>query len=107
MSGDADTVTPLERIAAQAGPLLRDRPWLYRRVHRISFTPAGLLRDHISIDFSIPDDLPVFEEIGNGRAIYFVPVMALRKWPPLLRMDLRDQHGEPFPLLTTGKNEHI
>jgi hypothetical protein len=94
-------------IARGAGSLLRDRSWLHRRVHRVSFTETGLVRNEISIDFSLPADLEPYEELADGRFVYFVPVLALRKWPPLMRLDLRDQDGHPFPLLTTGKNETI
>jgi hypothetical protein len=97
----------LTEIAASTGPLLRERPWLHRRVHRVTFTPDGLARNSISIDFTVPDDLPPFMDLDGERDVYFVPLMALRKWPPLMRMDLRDQHGEPFPLLTTPRNELI
>jgi hypothetical protein len=66
-----------------------------------------MARSEISIDFSLPRNFPVFQELGGGLGIYFVPLLVLRKWPPLLRLDLRDQFGNSFPLLTTQKNEAI
>jgi hypothetical protein len=98
----------LEQVAASSGRFLHTRrDWIHRRVQRISFTPSGMTITDVSIDFSLPDDFPVFEELDNGYGVYFVPLLVLRKWPPLLRLDLRDQHGEPIPLLTTRKNQGI
>jgi hypothetical protein len=49
-----------------------------------------MTRSAISIDFSLPPGFPVFEELETGLGLYFVPLLILRKWPPLLRLDLRD-----------------
>ena len=94
--------------AAACGPFLHSRrDWIHRRVQRISFPPTGMARTDVSIDFSLPDDFPVFDDLRNGYGIYFVPLLVLRKWPPLLRLDLRDQQGDPIPLLTTRKNQAV
>lgn len=103
-----ERMTSLVDVAAMCGPLLRDRSWLHRRVHKIMLTSEGFARSEISIDFTIPDGLPSLRSVGNdGPDVYFVPLIGLRKWPPLGRLDLRDQHGESFPLLTTDKNRAV
>ena len=82
-----------------------------------------MVRRKVSVDFSIPPALPPFHEGAHEsklRAVvrahprpasepnvYFVPVALLRKWPPLLDFDLRDEHGSPLPLLTTAKNREV
>ncbi len=100
--------TQLEATAEACGPFLHSRrDWIHRRVQRISFPPTGIARTDVSIDFSLPDGFPVFDDLRNGYGIYFVPLLVLRKWPPLLRLDLRDQHDEPIPLLTTRKNQAV
>jgi hypothetical protein len=99
---------PLREIARESGPALRDRSaWLHRRVHRLTFTPTGMVRTEMSLDFSIPDGLPPHEELAGGDGVFYVPVIALRKWPPVMRLDLRDNAGLPFPLLTTEVNQRL
>jgi hypothetical protein len=101
-------LSKLEGVAGRCGPFLHTRhDWIHRRVHRISFTPSGMMRTDVSIDFSLPTDFPMFDDLRNGYAIYFVPLLLLKKWPPLLRLDLRDQHDDPIPLLTSRKNQTV
>ena len=105
---DGSVQSKLEQVAAKCGPFLHTRrEWIHRRVHRISFTPAPLMRTDVSINFTLPDGFPMFDDLRNGYGIYYVPLLVLRKWPPLLHLDLRDQNGDPIPLLTTRKNQAI
>jgi hypothetical protein len=75
-------------------------------VERISFPSPEepVYRRHVSVDFTIPPDLvPVQEETG-GRGRYYVPLSLVLKWPPFLRLDLRDAVGHPIPFLTGAQN---
>ncbi|HEX8122439.1 MAG TPA: hypothetical protein VF549_14345 [Solirubrobacteraceae bacterium] len=97
----------LVEVAREGGECLIDTSgWLHRRVDKVSFVSPGMVCRDISVDFSIPRGYPVFRE-GEDRNTYFVPVHLLRKWPPLVRLDIRDPHGCPIPLLTSPKNRAL
>lgn len=104
--GDA---TPLEQIARQSAPilLLDTEQWIHRRVERVQYAESDLLRWHFSVDFTITEKFPCFENRGNGSGIYYAPVALLRKWPPLLNLSVRDEAGRPIPLLTLDKNRRV
>ncbi len=94
--------------ASNAGALLTPTTWVHRRVESLSFTEQLMVRRRISVDFTIPDDYqPFIASEDGGPALYFLPVALLRKWPPLMRLDLRSEEDQPLPLLTTGKNREI
>jgi hypothetical protein len=100
----------LADIARDSGVALRGTgDWLHRRVERIHFTEGFMIRRKVSVDFSIPPDLPPFHktEGDDNPNVYFVPVALLRKWPPLLDFDLRGEDGCPLPLLTTTRNRKV
>ena len=96
----------LERAGrAAAGALARQGDWIHRRVEKISFPSPEepIYRRHVSVDFTIPEKLiPVQPTAAPGR--YYVPLSLVLKWPPLLRLDLRDALGNPVPFLTGEQN---
>jgi hypothetical protein len=101
---------PLTDVARESGASLRDTtPWLHRRVERFCHTERLMVRRKVSVDFTIPNDLPPFRESpGEGEPnVYFVPVALLRKWPPMMDFNLADEEGRPIPLLTSQKNRAV
>jgi hypothetical protein len=99
----------LEEIAAAtARPLLLDtEKWIHRRVERVTYTDRELLKWHFSVDFTINEGfVPFVKHVGLPDE-YYVPVALLRKWPPLMNLDVRDEGGCPIPLLTAAKNRAV
>lgn len=82
-------------------------PWLHRRVEKVSYRRELLIRRQISIDFTIPGGLMPFAELASDEKIYYAPLSLLRKWPPLLNLDLRSEADVSVPLLTTRKNREV
>jgi hypothetical protein len=80
------------------------RDWIHRRVESLTFpSPASrIFRRDVSIDFTIPEIRSVKE--GRAPERYYVPLSVLRKWPPLLKLDLRTGAGVAIPLLTREQN---
>jgi hypothetical protein len=68
--------------------------WVHRRVQRIAYLEPGLQKMQVSVDFTVPP-----EPLGSH-----VPISVLPKWPPLYRLDFRDPHDRPVPLLTSEQN---
>jgi hypothetical protein len=100
----------LVAVGRSAAPVLRsEHEWVHRRVEAITFPfPDQLVyRRHISIDFSIPPGLRSIDDTKPGHRPYrfYVPLSALRKWPPLNRLDLRGEDGHPIPFLTGRQNQ--
>lgn len=97
----------LAKVGNAAAPAVASQSdWIHRRVERISFPSPEepVYRRHVSVDFTIPPDLlPVQEESGGAKRFY-VPLSLVLKWPPLLRLDLRDAVGRPIPFLTGEQN---
>jgi hypothetical protein len=97
-----DTLLAVGRAAAPA--LRTQHEWIHRRVESISFPLAqsAIARRRISIDFTVPPT----DAIPDGTSVrrHYVPLSILRKWPPMLRIDLRDGAGTPIPLLTAEQN---
>jgi hypothetical protein len=90
---------------AAAAALASQGEWIHRRVERISFPSPEepVYRRHVSVDFTIPEDLiPVQADAAEER--YYVPLSLILKWPPLLRLDLRDALDKPIPFLTGKQN---
>lgn len=58
----------------------------------------------MSIDFTIPEIQPVRVRGDAASERFYVPLSVLRKWPPLLRLDLRTGKDEAIPLLTRSQN---
>lgn len=84
--------------------LLRDwDAWVHRRVETVSLEhPVSFLR-RMSIDFTLPEDLPSLIRSGSGDPIYFVPLTLIKKGP-LTRFNLVDEHGAVLPLLTRRRD---
>lgn len=107
-AGTSEEYTKLERIARESGFALRDTTlWLHRRVERITYTDRLIFQRRVSVDFTIPERLPPFATRPDSRSVYFVPIALVRKWPPVMQWDLRDEHDTPLPLLTSGKNRRV
>ena len=87
--------------------LLDTSSWLHRRVDKVSYTGRALIRREISVDFSIPAGYPASRALQDGTQVYWVPILFLRKWPPLMRLDLRTQEGMPIPLLLSAENRIV
>lgn len=94
----------LEAVGRSAAEVLHNRhEWIHRRVESLSFpaSDANVDRRYLSIDFTIPTLTPV-DHAGHDR--YYVPLSLIRKWPPLLRLDLT-HNGQSVPFLTRTQNE--
>ena len=84
---------PERRRLAELSPsfataVLEPASWIHRRVESLSFTPQLMVRRLISVDFTVEADFPPYKEGKNGLHTYFLPVGLLRKWPPLMKLDL-------------------
>lgn len=84
-----------------------DPAWLHRRVESISFVDNRVVRRAVSVDFTIPSGLNPVREGVNGGDLFYVPVGALPKLPPLLNLDMVDDCGQSVYLLTTVENAVI
>jgi hypothetical protein len=73
----------------------------------VQYTDNETLKWHFSVDFTIEGNFDPFEELPDGSKTYFLPLALLRKWPPLMNLDLRDELGRPIPLLTSNKNRRV
>ena len=84
--------------------LLRDwDAWVHRRVETVSLEhPVSFFR-RMSIDFTLPGDLPSLLLTGSGDAYHFVPLTLIKKGP-LTRFNLVDEHGVVLPLLTRRRD---
>jgi len=101
-------VPPLAEVAAAgADALLSTHEWMHRRVYQLGYTARGLTQMRISVDLTIDDRFRPFQALEDGTYIFFIPVLLLRKWPPLLSLDLRDEAGRSLPLLTSDKNREV
>lgn len=101
--------SPLERIARNSGRelLLDTTSWIHRRVERVRYTDSETLKWHFSVDFTIKESFEPFESHQDGSSTYFLPLALLRKWPPLMNLDIRDELNRPLPLLTSEKNRRV
>jgi hypothetical protein len=91
-------------VGESAAPHVAERSkWIHRRVEQITFPlPSDrVYRRDISIDFTIPEVDPVGTQ---SNALYYAPLSLLERWPPLLRLDIRNPEGKPLPLLTSDQN---
>lgn len=82
--------------------------WIHRRVESVTFPARNdpIVRRRVSIDFTIPEGLqrPDPDMDGTSEGLFYVPLSVLRKWPPVLQLDLRTEQDEPIPLLTRNQN---
>jgi hypothetical protein len=107
----------LEAMGRTAVNAFRDQgSWVHRRVETLTFpTPADLVSwRKVSVDFTVPALLPTdlgrarlppdFTPPPGGPTRYYVPISQLKRWPPILRLDLKSARGESLPLLTAQQN---
>lgn len=101
--------TPLEAFARKTGRalLLDTTSWIHRRVERVQYSDSETLKWHFSVDFTIKESFTPFEVDPDGPDTYYLPLALLRKWPPLMNLDLRDELDRPIPLLTSEKNRRV
>jgi hypothetical protein len=97
--------------ASAASALTSQEAWIHRRVESITFPfpDRPVYRRHVSIDFTIPAglDAAAHERGAPGPTRpprYYVPLSLVKRWPPLPRLDLRDEAGRPMPFLTARQN---
>jgi hypothetical protein len=105
----AITVTPSARVAGSLlWALLAEMPvWVERRVEHIELMDARSARRTVSLDFTPPANLMAGQGAKMVRqAGLFVPLGLLRK-DPLKGFDLRDQRGNPVPLLSREQNAQL
>lgn len=124
----------LRGVGRSAAWVITDQTrWIHRRVETITFPSPDdvVVRRRLSIDFTIPPALRPATQLdgeadgaelaihpqgqhGDGppdwtdqfgeRALYYVPLSVLRKWPPVPKLDLRIGSSDPIPLLTRKQN---
>lgn len=102
---EAHDLTPSEnRMAVMVLDLISDwRRWVHRRVETVRFEDDHTLRRAISVDFTLPADLPAPLPKLEDHDVYPVPLGLLRK-ATLRNFDLRDESGTSLPLMTAAKN---
>jgi hypothetical protein len=106
--GEQTQARKLVEVAAECAPLLlHTKDWIHRRVYQIGFTSSGMRRTRISIDFTLDGRFAPFQGDGGPDSVFYVPLLMLRKWPPLLRLDLLAPDRSSIPLLTSRKNREI
>lgn len=67
--------------------------WIHRRVDSVEFMDAETMRVHASIDFTVPEGMPVIGDQIAGRSRVMVPLTVLRKDEPVFHFDLLDEAG--------------
>jgi hypothetical protein len=92
-------------IAEAADVLLRYQgAWRHRRVETITVLDHELMRRHVSIDFTVPEDR---REGLRVSADEFVVPLALLDKRPLVHFDLRNEEQHSIPLLTADQHRTI
>ena len=96
-------------VAARSAAVLLDtESWIHRRVYKLGYTERGMAYTNVSIDLTIdPRLVPLKAGTGTEPSVFFVPILFLRKWPPLMRLDIRGHDGLSLPLLTSEKNREV
>lgn len=84
----------------------RQHEWVHRRVESLTFpSPDELVvRRELSFDFSIPAGLHTVDT--ENTPIQYVPLSLVRKWPPVIGLDLNSD-GHDLPFLTRSQNDVI
>jgi len=92
-------------IAAHAYVLLRQPSgWRHRRVETITVLSHEQVRRHVSVDFTVPED--VRDGLRVSAHEHAVPLAFLTK-RPLVHFDLRNEETHAIPLLTAEQNRMI
>jgi hypothetical protein len=88
----------LERSDQARGKALATmRHWIVRRVESVHLQDAATATRSLTVDYIVPRGLA-------GGAPDHLPLVLLRKLPPVMNLDLLDQHGSSLPLLTRREN---
>jgi hypothetical protein len=81
--------------------LLHEPQWVHRRVETAEMLDELMARRRLTVDLSLPsDDQAVCGQAG-GLCIFYVPLMRLRKHPPIRGIDVRGESGDALALLTS------
>jgi hypothetical protein len=109
LGGHKSGRSPLEHFAETWAQLLLldTHRWIHRRVERVEFTETDLAHWQFSVDFTVPVGLKPFQRRLAKPDIFFLPIALLRKWPPLMKLDIRSEEGRSVPLLTSEKNRRV
>src|ERR671924_676514 len=93
-------------IAEAAEVLLRRQAaWRHRRVETLTMLSHEQVRRHVSIDFTVPEELR--EDLRLSEADEFAVPLAFLTKRPLVHFDLRNEEGHSIPLLTAEQNTAI
>jgi hypothetical protein len=83
--------------------LLTTNEWIHRRVESVVLRDRTLTERRLTVDFTIPRATR-----GLGRETrWLLPLVLLRKVPPVINIDLCDSGGRSRPLLTKRENAAI
>lgn len=110
----------LRTVSSSGLRLLRHGPsWVHRRVETLTFVDEGVVKRHLSIDFTLPRNIPPAAKLTDGRAVHYVPIAWLtrrsrrgdgrrraRDRTPM-HVDVRDEHGAAIPVLTWRDNANV
>jgi hypothetical protein len=85
--------------------------WVHRRVETFDFVDAGVVRRRLTVDFTLPPELPTPFTV-DGKPLTLVPLTMIPRRPGLrgqgdggpMHFDLRNNVGQALPLLT--EREH-
>lgn len=92
------------------GLLLSQQDWVHRRVESFELLDDAVVSRQVSVDFTVPRhlaDVSVSLDAPEVSGVVdFVPLTMLRK-QALRNFDLRDQAGDPVPLLTRPENARL
>lgn len=80
--------------------------WVHRRVESFRLADPVAVERHVSVDFTLTEDVKAPLGERRKRRVYCVPLGMLRK-RKLRRFDLRDEADRAVPLMTAGKNGAI
>lgn len=89
--------------AAMLRLLRKGDDWVHRRVETILLEDSVTFTRHVSVDFTLPRDLPAAAFTGAGEPIHFLPLTLLAKGP-LVDFSVTDETGRSLPVLTRARN---
>lgn len=75
--------------------------WIHRRVESAVLQDESTIRRHLTVDFEVPN------QDSDAGDPCLLPLVLLRKSPPVLHIDLKDEEGKSLPLLTRSENAQI
>jgi hypothetical protein len=87
--------------------LLNEPDWVHRHVETVEVVDELIVRRQVTIDLSLPwQPHAKVAHLGDS-AVYFMPILPLRKIPAARTIDMRDEAGDALPLLTRTENAAI